>query len=65
MIQYAVKALSGGVLNDDDEDLLMYFPDDGQESQDIMDDLRGGEGYGTDYVIVSREVGEWNVVPAR
>lgn len=59
MYQYGVKALAGGKLTED-EDLLMYLPNDGEESEDLIRDIRSGEGYGTDYVIVRREVGEWN-----
>lgn len=61
MEQYAVVALAGGKLSDDGE-VLMYLPDDGTESKDLMEDLKSGSGYGIDYVIVRRDVGPWETV---
>lgn len=61
MEQYAVVALAGGKLSSDKK-LLMYLPDDGLESEDLMEDLKSGSGYGIDYVIVRREVGPWETV---
>ena len=55
--QYGVK-LTG------DDDVIMSLPTDDQGFGDLSADLREGEGYGTKYVIVRREVGEWEPVEA-
>lgn len=61
MYEYGVKALAGGKLTEGDEDLLMHITND-DDAEAIIEDIKSGEGYGRDYVIVRREVGEWNEV---
>lgn len=61
--QYAVKALAGGKLDSGSGDIIMYLDSDGEGSEELIEDLRNGEGYGVDYLILEREVGEWRNMP--
>lgn len=62
MYQYGVKLLNDNSISDDE--VIMSLPTDDQGFADYAygKELREGEGYGTEYVIVRRKVGEWEVV---